>query len=172
MISFATFKNSWSSGAEVSIGGQFPRPSSRPSIWPSAKSFGLRWPPFKFVWPPFDSVWPPLTSVWPPFGLHYNLCLASTGLGLVSNCLSLTSIGLHRPQFSLSWPQMIVLSGVPQGSVLWSRFILFINDIDYGILSNIYKFTDETKPCKAVGDDHEASILREDLCRMFRSSQD
>jgi len=68
---------------------------------------------------------------------------------------------------------MRVLNGILQGSMLGTLlFVLFINDIDYGILSNIYKFTDETKPCKAVGDDHEASILREDLCRMFRSSQD
>ena len=51
-------------------------------------------------------------------------------------------------------------------------FVVFINDIDDGILSKISKFTDETKLCRAVGDDQEADVLREDLRRMFRWSQD
>src|SRR6218665_1732656 len=51
-------------------------------------------------------------------------------------------------------------------------FVIFINDIDDGILSKISKFADDTKLCRAVGDDLEADILREDLKRMFRWSQD
>src|SRR6218665_245193 len=45
-------------------------------------------------------------------------------------------------------------------------------DIDDGIVSKISKFADDTKLCRAVGDDQEADILREDLRRMFRWSQD
>ena len=66
-----------------------------------------------------------------------------------------------------------MLSGVPQGSVLGPLlFVIFINDIDDGILSKISKFAHDTKLCRAVGDDQEADILREDLRRMFRWSQD
>src|SRR6218665_1565790 len=66
-----------------------------------------------------------------------------------------------------------VLSGVPQGSVLGPLlFVIFINDIDDEILSKISKFADDTKLCRAVGDDQEADILWEDLRRMFRWSQD
>src|SRR6218665_3959587 len=68
---------------------------------------------------------------------------------------------------------MTVLSGVPHGSMLGPLlFALFINDINDEILSKISKFADDTKLCRAVGDDQEAHILREDLRRMFRWSQD
>ena len=64
-----------------------------------------------------------------------------------------------------------VLSGVPQGSVLGPLlFVLVINDIDDGIFSKISKFVDDTKLCRAVGNEKEAEILREDLRRMFRWS--
>jgi len=51
-------------------------------------------------------------------------------------------------------------------------FVIFINDIDNEILSKISKFADDTKLCRAVGDDQEADTLREDLRRMFRWSHD
>src|SRR6218665_515014 len=80
--------------------------------------------------------------------------------------------GAFAPPCSPLWTPML-LSGVPQGSVLGSLlFVIFINDIDDGILSKISKFADDTKLCRAVGDDQEADILREDLRRMFIWSQD
>ena len=46
-----------------------------------------------------------------------------------------------------------MLSGVPEGSVLGPLLVLFINDIDDGISSEISKFAGDTKLCRAVGDD-------------------
>src|SRR6218665_3342585 len=37
---------------------------------------------------------------------------------------------------------------------------------------SIYRFAEDTKLCRAVGDDQEADILWEDLRSMFRWSQD
>ena|SRR6218665_3187383 len=65
------------------------------------------------------------------------------------------------------------LSGVPQGSVIGPLlFVLFINSIDNEILSKMFKFANDTKLFRAMGDDQETDILREDLRRLFKWSHD
>ena len=70
-----------------------------------------------------------------------------------------------------SWAE--VISGVPQGSVLGPLlFLIYINDIDEGILSKISKFADDTKLCREIGSELDAKILQEDLKRLSQWSED
>ena len=57
-----------------------------------------------------------------------------------------------------------VLSGVPQGSVLGPLlFILFINDIDNGISSRLFKFADDCKVAKSIHNLEDNIKLQHDL---------
>ena len=62
------------------------------------------------------------------------------------------------------------MSGVPQGSVLGPLlFVVFINDIDDGIMSKIWKFADDSKICSSVVD---AESVQKDRKNLFTWSED
>ena len=60
-----------------------------------------------------------------------------------------------------------VTSGVPQGSVLGPLlFIIYINDLDTGISSDISKFADDTKIGRQINSGQDANALQEDLNKL------
>ena len=65
-----------------------------------------------------------------------------------------------------------VLSGVPQGSVLGPiLFLIYINDLDDSITSNVLKFADETKLFRKVNTDGDKQHLQNDLDRLVKWSE-
>jgi len=68
---------------------------------------------------------------------------------------------------------IIALSGVPQGSMLGPvLFLIFINDLDFGIKSWILKFADDTKIFNHVSGKADVETLQEDLHRLVRWSEE
>jgi hypothetical protein len=72
--------------------------------------------------------------------------------------------------FSSEW--LSVDSGVPQGSVLGPiLFVIYINDIDQNIDSNLLKFADDTKVYRALVTDDDVSKLQNDLKKLCEWSE-
>ena len=65
-----------------------------------------------------------------------------------------------------------VLSGVPQGLVLGpTLFLIYINDLDDSITSNVLKFADDTKLFRKVNADGDKQHLQHDLDRLVKWSE-
>ena len=64
------------------------------------------------------------------------------------------------------------MSGVPQGSVLGPiLFLIYINDLDDSITSNVLKFADDTKLFRNVNTDGDKQHLQNDLDRLVKWSE-
>ena len=69
-----------------------------------------------------------------------------------------------------SW--ISVTSGVPQGSVLGPLlFLIFINDLESGLLSSLLKFADDTKVFCQVNGERDREQLQADLNRLTEWSE-
>ena len=109
---------------------------------------------------------------------HEKLVLKMRGMGLedgivrwIENWLSERRQRVVVNGVSSGWER--VESGVPQGSVLGPvLFIIFIDDLDEGLVSRILKFADDTKLISGVGSEEEVDRLREDLRILFKWLED
>ena len=64
------------------------------------------------------------------------------------------------------------MSGVPQGTVLGPLlFLIYINDLDDNITSNLLKFVDDTKVFRKVNIDGDKQYLQNDLDKLVKWSE-
>jgi len=64
---------------------------------------------------------------------------------------------------------VLVLSGVAQGSVLGPiLFLIFINDLYFGIKNWILKFVDDTKIFGRISSKYDKNSLQEDLSNLVQ----
>ena len=65
-----------------------------------------------------------------------------------------------------------VMSGIPQGSVLGPvLFLVFIDDLEEGLMSEVLKFADDTKIFRRVDSERDREVLQRDLDRLVRWSE-
>ena len=65
-----------------------------------------------------------------------------------------------------------VLSGIPQGSVLGLLlFLIYINDLDDNITSNVLKFADDTSLFRKVNNDGDKQHLQNNLDKLVKWSE-
>ena len=64
------------------------------------------------------------------------------------------------------------MSGAPRGSVLGPLlFLIYINDLDDNITSNVVKFADDTKVFRKVNNDGDKQHLQNDLDKLVKWSK-
>ena len=67
---------------------------------------------------------------------------------------------------------LTVSSGVPQGSAVGPLlFLLFVNDLEYEIRSNVLKFADDTKILRELKDNMDCSMFQRDLDKLVSWSK-